>query len=293
MKKKIFALATAGALSAALLGGCGGSVANGNAGQAAAETESTAAEAGAQESGESEAGAQDSAATEAGAQESSAAEADAADSSDGAEKADASGAADAQDSKGAEEGKDPGASSGKTLTEDEIKEQLPEGISEEAGTVDIGGCDTFTQIVDKLKSGQGYANANIGGVDVLLVAEATYDNMDGNKAAIDAEVFYYKDGKPEYMGKLNCGGTAYPLALKDGLIYVGSGHRMEKVTIENDKLTLKEDAWVAFDGEGNETYGHTEGEKLIFTDSAAEEKRFGDTFGELESAEVINFDTIK
>ena len=51
---------------------------------------------------------------------------------------------------------------------------------------DITGCDTFTQIVDKLPAGYGYANVTFGGTDALLVTDYTYDNLDGNMAAYNA-----------------------------------------------------------------------------------------------------------
>ena len=70
---------------------------------------------------------------------------------------------------------------------------------------DIAGCDTFTQIVDKLTDGSGYTNAQVDGTDVLLVASGTFDNGGGSMAAIDAEVFSYKDGAPAYMGYVASG----------------------------------------------------------------------------------------
>ena len=40
---------------------------------------------------------------------------------------------------------------------------------EQKPSVDISGCDTFTQIVDKLDAGKAYANTKIWDTDVLLV----------------------------------------------------------------------------------------------------------------------------
>ena len=54
-----------------------------------------------------------------------------------------------------------------------------DGSSADASdSLDISGCDTFTQIVDKLSDGQGYTNVKIGSEDALLVSTGTYDNGD-------------------------------------------------------------------------------------------------------------------
>ena len=91
-------------------------------------------------------------------------------------------------------------------------------------SVDISGCDTFTQIVDKLNEGKGYANITLGEEDVLLISSGTYEWDDGKPVAIDADIFCYKDGVPTYLATVSAGGTAYPLALKDGNLYVGGNH---------------------------------------------------------------------
>ena len=148
---------------------------------------------------------------------------------------------------------------------------------DDAPSIDISGCDTFTQIVDKkLTDGMGYANEKIGDTDALLVCSWAYDNLDGNMAAIDAAVFVYKDGAPHEAGKVCCGGTAYPLAINDDNLYVGSNHWIYKYTIKDDTLVINEKAFVEYDSEGNPTY----------------EGRFEELFGELSEAKVINFDVV-
>ena len=100
-----------------------------------------------------------------------------------------------------------------TLTSQAIVEAKEEASATEASAynemlkehvpMDISGCDTFTQIVNKLSPGMAYANVRIGDTDVLLVTEYTYDyKMDnsGNMAAIDAEIYKYNEaGAPEYV----------------------------------------------------------------------------------------------
>lgn len=136
--------------------------------------------------------------------------------------------------------------------------QIPdeeEAMEEEHVPTDISGCDTFTQIVDKLDSGMGYANVTIGDTDVLLVCSETYPyDGEGSHAAIDAEVYRYGDDGPEYVDYLECGGTAYPLVVVNGDLYVGGNHGVMKYTMKDGELLVDEGASVEYDENGGETY---------------------------------------
>ncbi len=159
-------------------------------------------------------------------------------------------------------------------------------------TTDMENCDTFTQIVDKLPKGAGYANVKLGDTDVLLVASGTYDNLDGNMAAIDAEIFMYKDTIPTYLGYVECGGTANPLAIKDGCIYSSGHHFVNKSTVTDDKLVTVEEVWENFDTSGNATYTYDSDDGGDYSKVDAE-PIFEELLGELEKAEVVNFFVIK
>lgn len=186
----------------------------------------------------------------------------------------------------------------------EIPESAPEEISDEglkaaaedaAPAVDISGCDTFTQIVDrKLSDGMGYANAAIGNEDVLLVSSGVYDNLDGNMAAIDASIFMYKDGAPYEVGKVCSGGTAYPLAVKDGILYTAGNHWICKYTIEDDSLVVTHRAAVVYDEKGNETYYYesADGKDNNNYDTVKTKEMFEALFDELFDAEVIGFSEV-
>ncbi|MBO6196625.1 MAG: hypothetical protein J6O03_03965 [Butyrivibrio sp.] len=164
--------------------------------------------------------------------------------------------------------------------------------------MDITGCDTFTQIVDKLENGMGYANATINGTDVLLVTSYTYDfDGEGKMAAIDADIYCYNaDGVPTYCGYAQCGGTSYPLSVAGDLLYVGNGHGMKKMTIVGTVLAVDEQAYVEYDQDGNETYYYTsdlhdvEGtdENGVYPDN----EKYTDFFAEFMNAEVIEFNTV-
>lgn len=164
---------------------------------------------------------------------------------------------------------------------------------EQAPTTDISGCDTFTQIVDKLEDGKGYANVTIGDADALLVASGTYEWEEGCHAAIDSEVFIYSDGVPTYLTTFSSGGTSYPLAIKDEDIYVGGNHFMLKYRIDNGYLNLLEEAYVNYDTNGNPTYYYkTCNSQFEDYDEATAQSRLDELFSEQTSAEVINFQPV-
>ena len=117
------------------------------------------------------------------------------------------------------------------------------GVSSALSSIDISGCDTFTQIVDKLEDGMGYANATIGDSDVLLVSSGTYEWESGVYAAIDSEIFFYKDGVPIYLATVSSSGTADPLKIKDGNLYVAGHHFIFKYLIDSGCLIETEEAY--------------------------------------------------
>jgi len=195
---------------------------------------------------------------------------------------------------------------GKTNRETEASQETKEVVSEQPAEesediarvepevqldLDITGCDTFTQIVDKvLEPGMGYTNETIGDTDALLVCSGAYDNMDGNMAAIDAAIYVYNDGVPECIGNVSSMGTAYPLAVKDGYLYVGIYHGTAKYTIENNKLVEVDSAWTEYDENGGEFYYSQSGDEKTEMDN---EEKVVKLESEYAEATVLNFDVIK
>ncbi|MBQ7464702.1 MAG: hypothetical protein IJS86_07560 [Lachnospiraceae bacterium] len=156
------------------------------------------------------------------------------------------------------------------------------------------GCETFTQMLDREENkGKGYVNARIGDQDVLLVADQTYEYEPGKNAAIDAEIFYYTDEGPAYMDYVEAGGTAYPLTVKDGLLYVGGNHFMIKYTIKGDRLDVSEEVYVQYNENGDASYYYRTGDSAFADHDASEaEAAFERMFGELDEESVLFFDII-
>ncbi|MCR5580935.1 MAG: hypothetical protein K6F66_05050 [Pseudobutyrivibrio sp.] len=170
--------------------------------------------------------------------------------------------------------------------------------TEEHVPVDISGCDTFTQVVDKLESGYGFANTTINGVDVLLVATGVYDNSgtgDGPYAAIDADVYYYNDGIVTLAGYVEAGGTAYPLSVKDGYLYVAGNHFVKKYTFESGATICDEYAYEEFDTNGDATYyyySETHGVETDDNSQVEDDTVLSKLFDEFDDAEVVEFHPI-
>ncbi len=164
--------------------------------------------------------------------------------------------------------------------------------AEEHVPMDITGCDTFTQIVDRLPDGSGFANTVIGDTDVLLAAGSVYDcDGSGTLAAIDAEVYYYsKDGVPTYAGYVSAGGTAYPLSVSDGVLYVGGNHFMKKTVMRGNALTVAEEACVQYDADGKATcYYRSDRESAGAWDELTDDSVLNGFFDEFMRADMLVF----
>ncbi len=162
-----------------------------------------------------------------------------------------------------------------------------EGI---APDIDFSDCDTFTHIVGrKLGKGMGYANVKIGEEDVLLVSSGSFDNGDGQDAAIDATIYRYNEGLIEEVGKVACGGTAYPLAMKGDKLLCQGNHGYALYTTKDGKLEILEQLWAEYSENPDENafyYYDTENGKVL---KLKDEDSFWAMFDGVLDAEFINF----
>ena len=156
--------------------------------------------------------------------------------------------------------------------------------------VDLSKYDTFTQLVDDLKQGMGYANVSLDGTDVLLVSSGCY-NWDGINAAIDASIFMYQDGKVVYLGQVQSTGTANPLAIADGKLFSSGHHFVRKSTVTDGKLMVMEEAKETFDQSGNASYtfGSDDGGGYYSVDDRT---LLDKMFEENMNAEIIDFQVV-
>ena len=177
----------------------------------------------------------------------------------------------------------------------EAVEEAAEEVAEEAensyADFNIGGCDNFTQIVDrKLQDGWGYANEPVGDTDVFFVSNGIFNDADGNAQAIDSLLLIYKDGVPAIAGQVSSTSTSCPIAIKDKVIYAGGNHGAAKYTVLNNEFVKTESAWVEYDTDGNATYYYQsgDGEETKQADSTEYDR----IFKEYEEATPVYFSVV-
>ena len=171
------------------------------------------------------------------------------------------------------------------------KEEKPADKDEEKPSVYEQNVEKYSSVISKLKGKDVFAFAAISDdKDLLLVAENSYDDLDGHNAAIEAVVYAEgKDGDIEEMGTVKCGGTAYPIAVKDGALFYAGGHWIAKAVYDEKSGTLieTERATVSFDKDENETYTYVSEDKELEGKEA--EDKFTELFAEYDKAVIIDF----
>lgn len=123
---------------------------------------------------------------------------------------------------------------------------------------------------------------------VLLVTSETYDDGNGNQAAIWCNVYYAPDGEVKNIGTIESMGTAYPVSYDKEGIYTASGHAVQRFGIDDKTGTiiLEEGICEQFDESGNAAYYTIEeGDK---TETATEEAYYK-MFEKYSEADVVNF----
>ena len=160
--------------------------------------------------------------------------------------------------------------------------------------LDLTGCDTFTDIVDKsLGNGQAYANVTLDNTDVLLLSDDAFE-FDGSAEAVSAEVFYYNEGTPAYAGFVRSGGSANPLMINDGKLYAAGHHYVGKFTMTDGKLVIAAEAFETFDADGSPAYHYDSDDGGDYTnlDQDSAKKAFDDLFAEYMEGEIIKFSIV-
>ena len=151
--------------------------------------------------------------------------------------------------------------------------------------------EKYSSVISKLKDNDVYAFAAISeDKDILLVAKSSYDDLNGHNAAIEAAAYADdKDGEIKEIGSVKCGGTAYPLAVKDGSLFYAGGHWIAKAVYneKSNSLTETEKATVTFDKDGKETYTYVSADEDL--DGKEAENKFTELFGEYDKAVIIDF----
>ena len=92
----------------------------------------------------------------------------------------------------------------------------------------------YASVMQSLPADSYYAFADMSSEhDALLVAESVFDNLDGTLAAVEATVYGFdKDGDIKEYGPVASGGSANPLAAKDGELFCAHHRYIDKLHID-------------------------------------------------------------
>ena len=172
-----------------------------------------------------------------------------------------------------------------------------QGIIREPGSAaELKDCKTFQEILDKrFMLGSGFAETKLGGSEVLLLSDGLFQNADGKGAAVNTEVYGYKNGTASCLGYVKSGGTATPLAVKDGFLYAAGHHYIGKITVKDGELITEEEAWQTFDKLGNAAYHYSSGSdgKSLNISPAEAEASFDRLYSEYMEGEVLEFEIVE
>lgn len=199
---------------------------------------------------------------------------------------------------------------------EEVMEEVPEEEIEEPELGDypanefeervgVYAFESYDEIIGMLEGEEAYAYVQLMGADepILLVTSYTYDNLDGNRAAIDATPYLlYPDGKYKAGSIMASGSTATPLALTDdGCIIVATHTSVEKECLGENGTDIPGIMVMSYiytecgdDGEPETFGGFVRDKNTVVNNDGVEiaeddEQSYLDAFAEYEESEVINF----
>ena len=161
---------------------------------------------------------------------------------------------------------------------------------------------SYDEVIGLLEKDNGYAKVEVKGYDgeVLLITDYTYDNLDGNIATIQASVYTLEDGNVKNVGNVMSYGTAYPLSIKDGIIYCAGNHAFDTCCISSDThaVMMMTSIMEDFDTNGNPSYTGFIREDNSLSDDGKEveidsQEDFYKYFDLLQDTEIINFTVVE
>lgn len=170
--------------------------------------------------------------------------------------------------------------------------------------------ESYDEIIGLLKPEEAYALVNIKGYDgqVLLITNFTYDNLDGNMAAVEATPYTVKsNGKVSADSMFVAGGTANPIAIdSEGVVYLGTHTTMDRQCYgtngtDDVGVMLLSTVYIdEFDEEGKpaKVGGFIRTKNTVIDDDSEDIESdnvaiFDEMFEEYSKAKVVNFTVVK
>ena len=166
-------------------------------------------------------------------------------------------------------------------------------LQEQSGIYEF---DSFDDVIANLTEGQGYAYLQLKGSDDELLAITDLVFLADNSAS-EACLYGIRDGKAVNMGNVYGNGSAFPLRLKDGIIYGGDNHRYETYFISEEWQSLMMKDYVSdgvIEGSGQFMGFTRETSKYEDTvDYTGGQEKFDQLMAEREEVPIIEFTMIK
>ena len=153
----------------------------------------------------------------------------------------------------------------------------------------------YQTVIDGLQDGQAYGFADISDVDVLLVADHVYDNLDGNMVAMKADV-YCINGSDEVVkyGTVESTDSGYPLYVTaDKCLMFGGNHKLTKVyvDIEAGAIITFQEFTETFNADGEATYHYLSMDEGIDEDVEDDSAHVA-MLEQYETGTPVNFTTV-
>lgn len=151
----------------------------------------------------------------------------------------------------------------------------------------INNADLYGETIRGLKDDELFAiidtNASL---PVLLVTSQVYDDGEGNRAALQCDVYYPVDKEIKNIGTIESMGTAYSVSYDETGIYAASGHGLQRFEIESSgTMILAEGVYEQFDENGNAAYTM---EKENESTAISEEDYYA-AFEKYNNATIVSF----
>lgn len=188
-----------------------------------------------------------------------------------------------------------------SMYQPETEEFMPGSFVEEAAGK--GQFESFDEVISYLEKDNAYTTFKLEGFDgeILAVAENTFDDLEGHRAALEAAFYGKVNGTVHFIGNAFSGGTAYPLRCDGTVIYSAGNHQYESEFMDANGVVLivKDYISQSFDDDGNVSYSgfmretNTSEDQDIPEDPEEAEKLFDSFFDKLDEKPVMNFTVVE
>ena len=166
-------------------------------------------------------------------------------------------------------------------------------LQEQSGIYEF---DSYDDVISQLTEGQGYAYIQLKGSKEELLAVTDLVFLADNSAS-EACLYGIRDGKAVNIGNVYGNGSAFPLRLKDGIIYGGDNHRYETYFISEDWQSLMMKDYISdgvTEGSGQFVGFTRETSKYEDTvDYTGGQEQFDTLLADREEVPIIEFTMIK